>query len=557
MIIEKEDRRFYINNNYLYMILTLLLSFFAFYVSVKFEYEIYNNLKVINFLTWHTIIEFSTVIFSFIIFNNCYHSFKHTRRIRLLILSVTFFLVGCIDFLHTISYEGMPYTFVESSATMATTYWIAGRLIMSLGIFITAVLPFYKKIKIANEKYVLITSAVLALLVFYIVTYKTEYLPPLYIPGKGLTRLKILLEYFIMMLQIASIFLYLKVYRNLQNKYLIVLCCGLIVSVFSEGLFTLYRSVYDGYNLIGHFYKAISFYLIYHAVFKYNIYMPYIQLKHAQDRIRLYANNLEKIVDKRTTEIKEVNERLIKEIDYAKNIQQSLLPPQLMKFDNLSFISKYIPCERLSGDFYEIYDIDENNIGMYILDVSGHGVPAALLTMFIKNYIKAPEKNIKRYRDLKPHKQLEYLYKEFNGLNFPEEMHMVIFFASYDVTNNVLTYCSGGMNCYPIVLRVNGEYEFLDKSNGFPICQFSNFYTPTYESAEIKLNKGDRVIFYTDGLVEKQKNTRFDRENLIAVLLENNDKDIEELNNKLLKELNISDGEIDDDITYFIMNIDQ
>ncbi len=168
-------------------------------------------------------------------------------------------------------------------------------------------------------------------------------------------------------------------------------------------------------------------------------------------------------------------------------------------------MSEYFPCERLSGDFYDIYRIDEDNIGMYVLDVSGHGISAALMTMFCNNFIKSTERLIKRYRGLKPHRNLKHFYEEFNKMNFPEEMHMVIFFASYNISTRTLTYCTGGMNCYPILVRKSGDAEFLNQSQGFPICQMSEFFTPEYKSAKIDLMPGDRIVFYTDGLIDKFK----------------------------------------------------
>ena len=554
MIIEKRDRSYEINNDYLYIVITLLLTTVIFFLLIVFEHKIYRILNVVNFLTWHILLELFSVIISFIIFNNCYHSYKHTRRFRLLILATTFFIVGSLDFLHALAYEGMPNTFTASSANIAITYWIIARLIMAIGIFITSITPLEKKVK-NNERTILHISIVLTFIIFYIVVYKSHIIPPLFIEGKGLTSLKIYLEYIVILFQVLSIFYLLKNYKSTSNKYLIILSSALILTVFSEALFTLYKNMYDTFNLLGHLYKALGFYLIYYAIFKYNIDMPYIKLKEAQGKIELYANNLEKIVNIRTKEFKEANDRLHRELDYAKVIQQSLLPPNKMSFKNVVFNSGYIPCEKLSGDFYDIYEIDKDNIGMYILDVTGHGVPAALLTMFSINNIKSNERLIKRYRGLKPHKNLQNFYEAFNKLNFPEEMHIVTFLATYNISSKVLTYCSAGMNCYPILIRRTGEYEFLDKSKGFPICQFSDFFTPQYESAKVQLNKGDKVIFYTDGLVDVQKNSLLSEEDLINILLENRNNDIKELNRNIIEKMKNPKQYFEDDITYFIMEI--
>jgi len=299
----------------------------------------------------------------------------------------------------------------------------------------------------------------------------------------------------------------------------------------------------------------IGYYYIYIALFGYNIESPVEELINEEKQIKLYAENLEVIVDRRTTEMKNNNMRLIQEIEYAKSIQQSLLPPRRLNFNKVVFTSEYFPCERLSGDFFDIYRLDDDNIGMYVLDVSGHGVSAALMTMFCNNFIKSSEKLIMKYRGLKPHRNLKHFYEEFNKMNFPDEMYMVMFFASYNIDTKVLTYSSGGINCYPLLMRKDGTKEFLDKSQGFPICKMSDFFTPTYTSETIVLEKGDRIIFYTDGLIDNLKNDTISQETLEEVMYNYRDLSLKSLNNKIKSYLLTEDGQNEDDITYFIMEI--
>jgi sigma-B regulation protein RsbU (phosphoserine phosphatase) len=229
-------------------------------------------------------------------------------------------------------------------------------------------------------------------------------------------------------------------------------------------------------------------------------------MKEAQESIKKYASDLENAIDKKTQKINEANRNIMKEIRYAKEIQQSLLPKRNMLIKSTRFVSRYMPCENLSGDYFDIFKVDKENVGMYILDVAGHGVSAALMTMFCINTVKSTERLINRYRGLKPHRNLAHFYEAFNKMNFPPAMHMVIFFASYNFNSKVLIYSSGGMNCYPILIKYDGGHEFLNKSKGFPICKCSDFYIPEYYSSSINLQKGDRVIFYTDGLIDKKKN---------------------------------------------------
>jgi sigma-B regulation protein RsbU (phosphoserine phosphatase) len=209
----------------------------------------------------------------------------------------------------------------------------------------------------------------------------------------------------------------------------------------------------------------------------------------------------------------------------------------------------------LSGDFYDIYRIDDDNVGMYILDVSGHGISAALMTMFCNNYIKSTERLIKRYRGLKPHKNLSNFYEEFNRMNFPDEMHMVIFFASYCLSTRTLTYCTGGMNCIPFIISREGTFKMLDDSLGFPICKFSDLYKPVYQSATIELQPGDRVVFYTDGLIDLFKNRVMDQVGLEEFMTDHIEMSLKTLNEHLVGRIYPKVDKLKDDISYFIMEV--
>lgn len=283
---------------------------------------------------------------------------------------------------------------------------------------------------------------------------------------------------------------------------------------------------------------------------------PLSDIEMKEKQIALYANNLDRVIQKRTKEIFERNRKFETELEYARSIQQSLLPEQRFAIKNAAFVTGYFPCEDLSGDFYDIYRIDDDHVGMYILDVSGHGISAALMTMFCNNYIKSTERLIKRYRGLKPHKNLSNFYEEFNRMNFPDEMHMVIFFAAYCLSDRTLTYCSGGMNCQPFIISRDGKFKTLDESLGFPICKFSDLYKPEYQSATVELSPGDRVVFYTDGLIDMDKNRVMDQVGLEEFMSDHIELSLKALNERLIGRIYPKMDKLKDDISYFIMEIE-
>ncbi len=286
-----------------------------------------------------------------------------------------------------------------------------------------------------------------------------------------------------------------------------------------------------------------------------NFIRPEISHRKLQNQFDLYAKNLMKIIDKKTLQVRAINENLIADIEYAKKVQQSMLPSPKMHFRDVKIVSEYFPCERLSGDFYDVYRIDDDNIALYFLDVAGHGVSAALLTMFSSNYLKSNDQNIQRFRGLKPEKNLEHFYAQFNVMNFPDELHLVIFYATYNLNTRTLTYCTGGMNCVPICFKPSGRHEFLDESKGFTICKMGDFYTPEFVSAKITLDKGDRLLFYTDGLIDEEKNKIFNLDSLIAFYKKHSDKKIHEINALLVEDIQPYKEVLNDDITYIFMEI--
>lgn len=272
-------------------------------------------------------------------------------------------------------------------------------------------------------------------------------------------------------------------------------------------------------------------------------------------QFNVYSKNMRKLIDKKTLQVREANVKIIEELEYAKVVQQSLLPQRQYAYRDVVIYSDYFPCERLSGDFYDVMRIDEDYIALYYMDVAGHGISAALLTMLTNNFLKAQDQSVKRLWAQRPDKSIQLLYEHINTLSLPDEIHLVILYATYHLSTNVLTYCSGGMNCAPIVFRKNGTFETLDQSGGFPICMMKEFHTPDYNSIQIKLQKGDRILFYTDGLTDIEKNGIYNEQMIINLFRENRKTPIKEVNELLSSEITEHKDDLNDDITYIIMEI--
>jgi sigma-B regulation protein RsbU (phosphoserine phosphatase) len=332
----------------------------------------------------------------------------------------------------------------------------------------------------------------------------------------------------------------------------------MIVSIFSEISFVLYHSVYDIYNYIGHIYKFISFFIMFRVIFVYNIQEPYNKLYVAKQELREYADNLDKLVQERTLELEELNKKLMEDLEYARDIQKAIFTLHHPDWQKVRFEAKYYTAERASGDFYNVFKLDDNNIGFFIGDVSGHGVAAAMLTVFLNQTIKTLVEVETNDVAMNPSKVLENVYRSFNNTNFSENVYIVMLYAVYNINTRRLTYSSAGLNAMPVIIKPSGEIQVIEMK-GFPICKFIDYYSGEYKNHFLDLSKNDKILFYTDGLVEAQNTDKsfFGRERLEKILRDNSNMPLQELSRLISKNVFAFMGqrELKDDITYVIMEI--
>lgn len=535
-------------SNRIYPLMTVLLAVFGMYLIFSKDPIVYQVIQTDDMLFMRNVLKMIEIIAFFAVYYMCFLSFMTYKSATSEVYTFTFLIVGCLEAIFAVRFYG------DILSNTSEMYAVISSVILSIGLLISALRDEHKCTEVKyNVINLVVIVAFLTTAFGIVITNKnfSDYIRT----SSDLHMIRIVLEFLVATVYAMAAIFKIKQYYETQNHVFLSMASGLMIFVLAIGFRINIENASQGGLILPRIYSVIALLVIVRALYIEQVSEPFEGVINAENQIKLYAENLEKIITKRTAEIKEVNTRLINELEYAKRIQQSLLPLKKLSFKNTIFMSEYFPCERLSGDFYDIYRIDDENIGMYVLDVSGHGISAALMTMFCNNYIKSTERLIKRYRGLKPHRNLRHFYEEFNKMNFPEEMHMVIFFASYNISTRMLTYCSGGMNCYPIVVKGTGETFFLDQSSGFPICKMSDFFTPEYVSARLELERGDRVVFYTDGLIDQYKNNTMDEEELVALTKEFSDRPLKELYNVLKEKIDPLVEDLEDDITYFIMEV--
>lgn len=186
------------------------------------------------------------------------------------------------------------------------------------------------------------------------------------------------------------------------------------------------------------------------------------------------------------------NEKMSRDISLARKIQGKILPKPGI-YTDLEFEYIYRPSEMLSGDIFDIFDIDDEHIGFYIADVVGHGVAASIMTMFIKQTLASVANEY-----MSPSEAISYLHQNFADLNLEIENYFTIFYCVLNKKTKELKYVNGGHNSIPILAKESRIVKL--EVAGFPIM--SLFSNEDYIEKSINLKKDDVIILCTDGLIE-------------------------------------------------------
>lgn len=214
-----------------------------------------------NYVGFHTLLEVFSIAISSGICLYGLKGFVKTKSSLALLLSFTFFVVGSLDLMHTLSFKGMPYFFSESSFAKATWFWVSARIIQALLLLALLVVPEWK-VKRDYRFPVILLGAILVGLISSVVIFFEQSLPVLIIEGQGTTPLKNGMEYFVSFVQFISLIITLYQYYMVKSEAKLALAMALVYLLLTSLIFTVYRSVFDIDNFSGHLFKALGFYFI-------------------------------------------------------------------------------------------------------------------------------------------------------------------------------------------------------------------------------------------------------------------------------------------------------
>ncbi len=227
------------------------------------------------------------MIVSLSIFSVGWYTFDQSKNHQVLFLSAACLAVGLIDIMHMLSFPGMPDFITPNSTNKGILFWISARLTSGVA-FLAGAYIYSGSVRRGLSKLNLLTVALTVTgLVFVCVVYLPGYLPAMFIEGSGLTPVKVSAEYLVVSLCVLSFAAYWRRFARTGDRAFPWYLAAFIVCVFSEMTFTLYRSAYDTYNLLGHIYKIAAFCMIYQGVFSSSVTHPYVQLVDADEKLRV------------------------------------------------------------------------------------------------------------------------------------------------------------------------------------------------------------------------------------------------------------------------------
>jgi PAS domain S-box-containing protein len=242
------------------------------------------------------------------------------------------------------------------------------------------------------------------------------------------------------------------------------------------------------------------------------------QFKEMEKKLVANAADLEVKVKARTEELYVQNQELVRvrqetemELDMAKQVQQGMLPKTLPKLDGYEVAAAYAPTGKVSGDFYDFIRLDEDRIFMLMTDVSGHGVPAALVTAMAKMAFDRHVKSGLSVAQILTNVNVD-LCAAINT-----DHYLTAFAGILELGSGRLTY-SRVCHPYPVIYRhADNSLEHLQMRGGFFLGMFED---NSYTAQETVLNPGDLIFIYTDGINESfnSKDELYGRKRLDAVI---------------------------------------
>ncbi|MBN2533148.1 MAG: SpoIIE family protein phosphatase [Spirochaetales bacterium] len=250
---------------------------------------------------------------------------------------------------------------------------------------------------------------------------------------------------------------------------------------------------------------------------------------------------------KQNKELESAYNKLSRELTLARIVQRGILPQELPVLNELKTAVYYLPMEDVGGDLYDFIQISPDILGVIIADVSGHGIPAAFIAAMAKMSFYLHTINT-----ISTARVLNQVNKDMCSNLHLDEYFFTTTYCLINLISNRVKYSNAG---HPPVFIYRKESNHIEEINNKCLIMGLN-RDAKYTEVEVELNKGDRLIFYTDGVIESSNgNEKFGPRRLKTILLETASYPVESQIKALENELHsfLDSKNPSDDVTILII----
>lgn len=197
-------------------------------------------------------------------------------------------------------------------------------------------------------------------------------------------------------------------------------------------------------------------------------------------------------------QLRRQEEALESDLLKAQRVQRKFLPSRFPRIEGLEIFGYYAPCEQLGGDFFGYVNLPNGQIGLYLVDVAGHGVSAAMITVNLREVMRS------RHRAaggnelfLQPDKVLKFLNEAMLEENFDPPIFVSMVYAVFDPSTGDVRLATAG---HPAPILTTKSNELISALESAPVL--GTQFTTAYSTASVQLGEGDSLLFYSDGLTD-------------------------------------------------------
>ena len=251
--------------------------------------------------------------------------------------------------------------------------------------------------------------------------------------------------------------------------------------------------------------------------------------------------------------LREHTRHMDEQLRLAQRLQMDFLPRRMPEVGAAHFAARLEAAAWVAGDFYDVFRLDERHVGFYIADAVGHGIPAALLTVFVKKSLQTKRIEGKHYELIPPEQSLALLNTDLLSAQLQDTPFITMIYGIYDEEAHSCRYARAG-HPRPVLLGPTGSLELLDGDG--PLLGI--FPDATFEVYERRLLAGERLLLYTDGAERVEAGRKADPAQLLEIIRASALLPIEALLDSIFDSVRAATGgdHLADDVTVLALDME-